>query len=429
MKRTIYAALAATVALPMLATSAAAQQDRGYGYGQAGERPYQWSEQRGAITRDDGRMDAYAGRGQAPTPPRTPGRYVTDWEQTGQGRDYPNPPWTPERYSTDWDRYGYGERAMADDRWADRDPPTRNFDRPDPPPGYHGDRGGYAHGWRDDRGYGAHAGRGWGGDGRHAGYGRDDMGAHHGHGWHGGSYDRSMPGWMHEQMRARHHGGYEDRDFRRDFSQDGRRGYYQDPSYEQMPHGDRRMARRGDDRRARVEMREMREAMRMIDRFDVDGDGRVTQEEVDRYRSDRLSQFDTDDDRQLTIEEYAALWADAMRERMVRRFQSHDRDGDGLVTVDEFSERTRDMVRARDRNSDDALSGDDFMRPWVEAPMGGSPNRAAESEPMRDNDRSAYGPRPEVEAPMGGAPNEPAGEETYDEIEEVTDDQEDTTSN
>ena len=53
---------------------------------------------------------------------------------------------------------------------------------------------------------------------------------------------------------------------------------------------------------------------------------------------DRLAEFDADNDGSLTLEEYQALWLDAMRERMVDRFQAHDDDGDAIVTVEEFVE-------------------------------------------------------------------------------------------
>ena len=55
-------------------------------------------------------------------------------------------------------------------------------------------------------------------------------------------------------------------------------------------------------------------------------------------RSSRLAAFDQNNDGRLTLEEYQAMWLDAMRERMVDRFQAHDDDGDAVVTVEEFVE-------------------------------------------------------------------------------------------
>jgi hypothetical protein len=102
--------------------------------------------------------------------------------------------------------------------------------------------------------------------------------------------------------------------------------------------------------------------MSMLETFDTNDDGRLTQEEIDTYRQQQLSRFDRDQNSQLSIEEYQALWAEAMRERMVRQFQRHDRDGDGQVTVEEFQARYTDLVADRDDNGDGAITRDE-LRP------------------------------------------------------------------
>ena len=100
----------------------------------------------------------------------------------------------------------------------------------------------------------------------------------------------------------------------------------------------------------------------LIELYDHDGDGAVTQAEIDQARADRLSEFDDDGNGMLSLQEYEALWLDAMRERMVDRFQSHDDDGDGQVTVEEFSKRTARLVMRRDRNQDGVIGLDDVRR-------------------------------------------------------------------
>lgn len=102
--------------------------------------------------------------------------------------------------------------------------------------------------------------------------------------------------------------------------------------------------------------------MEMIEAYDADGDGRVTQDEVDQWRANRLAEFDADGNGQLSLDEYEQLWLDAMRERMVDQFQSHDDDGDAQVTVEEFAQRTETLVMMRDRNDDGALSLEDLER-------------------------------------------------------------------
>ena len=102
--------------------------------------------------------------------------------------------------------------------------------------------------------------------------------------------------------------------------------------------------------------------MQMIESYDANGDGSVSQDEIDQFRADRLHKFDTNGDGKLSLDEYQALWLDAMRERMVDQFQAHDDDGDGLVTVEEFDDRTSHLVMMRDRNGDGVLNMDDLRR-------------------------------------------------------------------
>ncbi|MEM8625272.1 MAG: hypothetical protein AAGG47_17355 [Pseudomonadota bacterium] len=126
----------------------------------------------------------------------------------------------------------------------------------------------------------------------------------------------------------------------------------------------------------RGDRRRVRGFFRLAETFDSDGDGRITQDEIDGVRSERLTTFDTNSDGALSLEEYEALWLDAMRERLVRQFQDHDRDGDGIVTAEEFQHRTANMVAIRDRNRDGALSLED-ARPRRER-NGRGPRRDAE---------------------------------------------------
>ncbi|MGF1610581.1 MAG: EF-hand domain-containing protein [Kiloniellales bacterium] len=99
--------------------------------------------------------------------------------------------------------------------------------------------------------------------------------------------------------------------------------------------------------------------LRLIERYDADGDGKVSQDEIDQGRAERLARFDTDQDGKLSLAEFEALWLEAMRERMVRSFQRFDRDGDGLVTADEYARPLNYMVERHDRSGDGLLGFDD----------------------------------------------------------------------
>jgi Ca2+-binding EF-hand superfamily protein len=102
--------------------------------------------------------------------------------------------------------------------------------------------------------------------------------------------------------------------------------------------------------------------MGLIDSFDTNKDGKVTQAEIDADREQRLKRFDRDGNGELTLEEYEALWLDAMRQRMVRQFQANDRDGNGSITIVEFQERYSDVVRNLDRNNNGELTVDELRR-------------------------------------------------------------------
>ncbi len=105
-----------------------------------------------------------------------------------------------------------------------------------------------------------------------------------------------------------------------------------------------------------------RHMFRMMEAFDANDDGKLSQEEIDSSRAERFGQFDGDGDQSLTLQEYEQLWLDAMRERMVDRFQHLDADGDAKVTAEEFQRPFAKIVRRKDRNGDGVIDRNDFRR-------------------------------------------------------------------
>jgi hypothetical protein len=100
-------------------------------------------------------------------------------------------------------------------------------------------------------------------------------------------------------------------------------------------------------------------AQHLMERYDADKDGKVTQQEIDRNRTEWQKQFDADKNGTLSLGEFQNLWLKARNEEMVREFQSFDRDGDGQVTLDEYTGPMANIVADRDRNGDGALSRED----------------------------------------------------------------------
>jgi hypothetical protein len=104
---------------------------------------------------------------------------------------------------------------------------------------------------------------------------------------------------------------------------------------------------------------------RLFERFDMNNDGKLTQEEVDEARTALLAKHDTDKDGKLTLAEFEKLWLEVMYRRMVRGFQRIDQDGDAALTVNEFLKPFSKVVEHMDRNDDGALDNEDrAYRGW-----------------------------------------------------------------
>jgi hypothetical protein len=101
---------------------------------------------------------------------------------------------------------------------------------------------------------------------------------------------------------------------------------------------------------------------RLLDRFDTDKDGKLTQAELDASRKGLFTRYDADTDGKLSLSEFEQLWLDLRRRHMVRGFQHIDEDGDATITAEEFLEPYADAVARMDRDGDGAISGDDRRR-------------------------------------------------------------------
>lgn len=117
-----------------------------------------------------------------------------------------------------------------------------------------------------------------------------------------------------------------------------------------------------------------------FERYDLNKDGSVTQEEIDQNRAQWLQEFDANGDGQLSLVEFQALWLRARFEHMVREFQRFDRNGDGQVTLEEYRRPLSDIVERLDRTGDGAVTRDDVQRRrGVDARRSNQPQRGSGS--------------------------------------------------
>lgn len=106
--------------------------------------------------------------------------------------------------------------------------------------------------------------------------------------------------------------------------------------------------------------REGGEMMRQIlQKIDADGDGAVTQAEIDTFRSTVVTETDASGDGNISLAEFETIYLQMIRNKMVDAFQRLDEDGDGMVTQAEMDAKFGIIVERMDRNDDGKLDRGD----------------------------------------------------------------------
>ncbi|WP_138936219.1 EF-hand domain-containing protein [Roseovarius arcticus] len=96
----------------------------------------------------------------------------------------------------------------------------------------------------------------------------------------------------------------------------------------------------------------MRQIMKKVD---ANGDRAVTQEEIDTFRAATVANADASGDGDISLDEFETIYVELTRDRMVDAFQKLDEDGDGVVTQAEMDAKFGNVVDRMDRNDDGKL--------------------------------------------------------------------------
>ena len=123
---------------------------------------------------------------------------------------------------------------------------------------------------------------------------------------------------------------------------------------------------------------------RLMERFDADKNGKLTQDELDTGRKELLARHDGNKDGTLSVDEFGNLWLEVKRQRMVRGFQRLDKDGDASITADEFLKPFANLIAKLDRNDDGVFDNTD-RRHRYRARRSGRINEAPRSPDGENN--------------------------------------------
>jgi Ca2+-binding EF-hand superfamily protein len=111
---------------------------------------------------------------------------------------------------------------------------------------------------------------------------------------------------------------------------------------------------------------------------------------VTSVTADKVKIFDANADGSLSLDEYKALWTDAMNEEIVRSFQFNDPDGDAKVTLDEYAKTFDKMFARFDQNGDGTIAADELGPPHdgdrPDGPPGMGPGGPGGPDDDADND-------------------------------------------
>lgn len=100
----------------------------------------------------------------------------------------------------------------------------------------------------------------------------------------------------------------------------------------------------------------------MIERIDANSDGKITMAEITAHRDQLHAEYDQDGNKAISLSEFEGIWLSMMRPMMVDKFQMMDADGDGQITNAEVDKKVSRMMRWMDKDEDGAVSMKEMSR-------------------------------------------------------------------
>lgn len=99
-----------------------------------------------------------------------------------------------------------------------------------------------------------------------------------------------------------------------------------------------------------------------FEELDADGNGAVSPGEMTAHRAARFAQVDANGDGKLSVEEMQAEGARRAAQRAARMMERFDSDGDGALSQDELPDHSKrgDMFSRMDKDGNGAVSKEEF---------------------------------------------------------------------
>jgi len=98
----------------------------------------------------------------------------------------------------------------------------------------------------------------------------------------------------------------------------------------------------------------------MMQDMDLNGDGKVSAAEAEAMGNVKFLRWDYDGDGVVTEQEVIDHMMERIRQRIAKRFEKYDANGDGRIEHAEFAEADKAAFAGKDANGDGVLDGDEL---------------------------------------------------------------------